>query len=91
MQDNLLLGRERVQFASELIQISVDYRCASFGCAFENSMFDKMRYATVEPSFIACAAFDAEGAIGDRGDSLLDGILHAALRFSSNHTVYLLR
>ena len=87
MEDDLLLGGERIQFASETVQISVDYGCASALGAFEYGVFDEVGDSGVESLLVARAASDAQCAICYGQSASLDCILQPCACLTAYHVI----
>ena len=59
VEDYLLLGCECVEFASQLVEVTIYYRGASVSCTFEYGVLHEMSDAAVVACFIPCSALYA--------------------------------
>ena len=75
VENDLLLGGERVKLPAQTVEVAVYCRSTSLLRAFEYGMFGEMGYSAMVACLIPCPAFDAEGTISHGRTASFDGIL----------------
>ena len=87
---NLFLCRERIQLATQTIEITIYDRGTFLCCSLEQRVLREMCYAAVISCFVPCPAFDAEGTISHGRSAFLHCILQSASCLSAYHPYLLL-